>query len=209
MLAQYLDDIPQIFARMVGKGRPKGPRGYGMYFTEKGALKDTVMARMAQREIAAGAGLTSGAMFGRPFKGLSQAHGHLKASFGAFGLATAIGIGALETYSAPRGHKMSAFGGGVARTFAFGIGDVVGTALGGPVAGWILGSLTEPMGAKVGEAIQMFNDFGFNVKHVNMGGNYQDTQVAFTMRQRAAQELGSSVMNARQYLGKEAALMHQ
>lgn len=209
MLATYLDDIPQIFARMIGRGRPKGPRGYGMYFNQNTTLKNGLLGRMAQREIAAGTGLTSGALFSRPMKGLSQSVSHAKASFGTFGMATALGIGALETYSAPRGHKMSAFGGGIARTVAFGAGDVVGTFLGGPVAGWILGSLTEPLGAKAGEAIQMFNDFGTSVKHVNMGGNYLDTQVAFTMRQRAAQEMGSSVMNARQYLGKEAALMHQ
>jgi hypothetical protein len=41
-----------------------------------------------------------------------------------------------------------------------------------------------------------------------MGGDYQDTQVAWTMRQRAAQEMSGSLLNARQYLGKEAALMH-
>jgi hypothetical protein len=41
-----------------------------------------------------------------------------------------------------------------------------------------------------------------------MGGGYQDTQTAYTMRQRAAQELTGSLLNARPYLGKEAALMH-
>ena len=47
-----------------------------------------------------------------------------------------------------------------------------------------------------------------NVRRVNMGGDYHDTQVAWTMRQRATQEMAGSLRGARQYLRKEAALMH-
>jgi hypothetical protein len=52
------------------------------------------------------------------------------------------------------------------------------------------------------------HDFDQNVRRVRMGGDYQDTQVAWTVRQRAAQEMAGSLLNACQYLGREAALMH-
>jgi hypothetical protein len=50
---------------------------------------------------------------------------------------------------------------------------------------------------------------GHNLTHFNGGGDYQDTKAAYTMRQRALQEMGTSLLNARMHLGKEAALMHE
>ena len=47
------------------------------------------------------------------------------------------------------------------------------------------------------------------LRHFNAGGDYEDTQVAFTMRQRAAQEMSTSLLNARAWLGKEALLFHE
>lgn len=40
------------------------------------------------------------------------------------------------------------------------------------------------------------------------GGNYQDTQQAYTMRQRSAQALQQTKMNARSVLGSEARTFH-
>lgn len=39
-------------------------------------------------------------------------------------------------------------------------------------------------------------------------GRYEDTEVAYTMRQRAVHEMSGSLLNARHVLGREAALMH-
>lgn len=43
----------------------------------------------------------------------------------------------------------------------------------------------------------------------NVGGGYQDTQQAYTMRQRAVQAIQQSRMNARSVLGNEASLLHR
>lgn len=43
----------------------------------------------------------------------------------------------------------------------------------------------------------------------NFGGNYQDTQQAYTMRQRAVQSMQESRMNARSVLGSEARTLHR
>jgi hypothetical protein len=43
----------------------------------------------------------------------------------------------------------------------------------------------------------------------NFGGNYQDTQQAYTMRQRAVQAMQQSRMNARSVLGSEARTLHR
>lgn len=199
-----LDDVARPIMRLMGKNVSTRTKKsfYDAFKTPVGRMTGlNTLANREQRIM--GAGL-SGALFGRPVKGLGVGLSHLK-GLGYF----AAGAGILESTFSPRGHKASGMVGGVARTLAFGVGDVAGNAIAGPVGGFILGSITEKAGAAVGEAVQMFNDFNRTIKHVNMGGNYEDTKVAYTMRQRAAQEMGSSVMNARTWLGKEAALMHQ
>jgi hypothetical protein len=45
-------------------------------------------------------------------------------------------------------------------------------------------------------------------RKVNFGGNFRDSREAYTMRQQAVQEMAGSLLNARQYLGNEAAFMH-
>ena len=200
-----LDDaarpIMRLFGRNVSSKAPK-KTFYEAFNTRFGKM--TGMNALAQREQRLkGAGL-SGAVFGRPVKGLGVGLSHLK-GIGYF----ATGAGILESALAPRGHKMSGFAGGVGRTAGFAVGDIIGNTIAGPIGGFVLGSLTEKVGGAVGDAVQMFNDFNRTIKHINMGGNYEDSRVAYTMRQRAAQEMGTSVMNARAWLGKEAVLMHQ
>jgi hypothetical protein len=41
-----------------------------------------------------------------------------------------------------------------------------------------------------------------------MGGDYQDSEQAWTTRQAAVQEMSGSLMNARQWLGHEGQAMH-
>jgi hypothetical protein len=183
--------------------------GYGHFYDlEKGGARK-FGAGMAENELIRRGKGYGGAIFGRPVKGLGQAAEHLKGSFGPVGIFGTAAYGALTAYSAPRGHKMSGLVKGLASGVAFAVGDAVGTALGGPVAGFMLGSAFEPLGSKIGDGLQMFTDFAHSIRHVNMGGNYEDSKVAYTMRQRGAQEMGSSVMNARSWLGKESALLHQ
>lgn len=224
----YADDVFRfgwrgVFRKSPGQSMAYDPANPGRFFT---ALKSgnkqainamekmhygsfygegrTVFSGLAERELKMkGAGF-SGALFGRPMKGLGVGLSHLKGQ-GYF----AAAAGAFEAFTAKRGHKLSGAVGGVARTLTFAAGDVIGSMVGGPLAGIALGSLFEHAGGKVGDAMQFFSEFHHMIHHVNMGGNYEDTRMAYTMRQRAAQEMGGSVMNARSWLGKEGALMHQ
>ena len=159
---------------------------------------------MAERELLAKNKGFSGAIFGRPVKGLSVGITHFKAASQFAALQGIVG-GAF----AEKGHKFSGAVGGTIRGLAYGVGDLIGTTLAGPVGGLALGMAFDAATAPVTDVIQSFVDFNKHVKHINMGGNYEDTRTAYTMRQRAAQEMGSSVMNARAWLGKEAALLHQ
>jgi hypothetical protein len=52
-------------------------------------------------------------------------------------------------------------------------------------------------------------EIGRQAQHSNFCGDYKDSEAAFTMRQRAVQEMGSSALNARRHLGSEAVMMHQ
>jgi len=100
---------------------------------------------------------------------------------------------------------------------AEGVGMLTGQAFGGAAGGLLFGMPGEiagqiiggTVGERVGSTLKPLEDLGHQAYHLNFGGEYKDTEVAWTMRQRAVQEMGSSALNARQYLGKEAALMHQ
>lgn len=174
---------------------------YGEFY---GKNSRGIFSGMAERELLRkGKGL-SGAVFGRPVKGLSIGMTHFKA-----GMMFAPFQGIIGAVTSERGRKASGFIGGTIRGAAYGVGDLIGTSLAGPLGGFALGMAFDAAAAPVTDVVQSFVDFNKLVKHVNMGGNYEDTRIAYTMRQRAAQEMGSSVMNARSWLGKEAILMHQ
>jgi hypothetical protein len=131
------------------------------------------------------------------------------------GLPFAIAAGAYGAISAPRGHAISK---GVSATVVPGMlslaGGIVGTMLAGPIGGYV-GAFAGMMLA--GEAsekamssgLQSMVDFGSNMRRVQFGGDYRDTQMALTMRQVASREMSRSLVNARQWLGQEGAFMHQ
>lgn len=197
---QMITDLrnPATEARAVARMRKMH---YGAFYGEESRNSTSWLA---ERELLTKGKGFSGAVFGRPIKGLSIASAHLG---GALMFAPLQGI--VEASMAPKRHKMSSIIGGTSKAVAWGVGDAIGTLIAGPVAGFALGLVTEKLGGIVEDGVQMFNDYARSIRHVNMGGNYEDTRVAYTMRQRAAQEMGTSVMNARSWLGKEGILMHQ
>jgi hypothetical protein len=118
-------------------------------------------------------------------------------------------MAAFSMASAPKG-KMAERGLEMATMTAGAmVGGAVGGAFGGPI-GEFLGQLVGgTVGEKAGAVVAPLEELGREAHHANFGGDYHDTEVAYTMRQRAVQEMGASALNARMYLGKEAALFHQ
>jgi hypothetical protein len=181
---------------------------YGSFYRQKNFFRSApsrgMFSGLAEQELLKKGKGFSGAVFGRPAKGLSVGIEHFK-----YGPIYAGAQGIFEAMTAPQGHKVSALAGGAIKGMAFATGDLIGSTLAGPIGGWALGAAFEHAASPVEGAIQMFTDFNKQIKHVNMGGNYEDTRIAYTMRQRAAQEMGSSSMNARSWLGQESVLLHQ
>lgn len=181
--------------------------GYGRYYSKTGRMSGAVEAEHELMTKGVGPG---GIFRGRPMKGFSQAFEHAESQLSKIGIIGALGTGLFQAATAPKGHKLSSGVAGVAGMVGFGIGDVVGTALLGPLFGFGLGAaIQEGVDKGVGESLQFVTDTVKQLRHVHMGGDYEDTEAAYTMRQKAAQEMGSSVLNARQWLGKESILMHQ
>lgn len=116
-----------------------------------------------------------------------------------------IPISALSIAAAPRGHRASAFAGSAASMLATIPGAFFGGTVGGMVSGFMLGPALEKA---VAEPLQKIKELGRRVQRPQMGGDYVDFEAARTMRQRAAQDLSGSLLNARQYLGKESVLFH-
>lgn len=124
-----------------------------------------------------------------------------------------LAFGAYEAVKAPRGHKISAMAGG---GIGFGVASIIGGAIGGAfgippqvtslVAGFVLGGSID---RSIIAGAQYAVDFGSNMRKARYGGGYIDSSMALTMRQAAAREMSGSLLNARQWLGSEAAFLHQ
>jgi hypothetical protein len=130
---------------------------------------------------------------------------------------------AISSGTAKRGNlvgaSISAAAAQAAGLTGFIAGRAIGTAIGefilpgpGAWAGAIIGGGVSAMiSDRIARTrVQRFiNDMKLSRPRVRFGGNFKDSQPAYTMRQKAEQELGGSLLNARRYLGREAQLMHQ
>ena len=153
--------------------------------------------------------LPRGLMTGSPMYGYSKFADNLWGKQARTGLKFGAPLAILGIATAPKGEMI--------KRGAEGIGMLTGQAMGGAVGGLLFGMPGEiagqiiggTVGEKIGSTLKPIEDLGHQAYHLNFGGKYEDTEVAWTMRQRAVQEMGSSALNARQYLGKEAALFHQ
>jgi hypothetical protein len=116
-------------------------------------------------------------------------------------------IGALSDIPAGIiGTDVGAFIGGAAGMAAGGpIGAFVGRGVGGLVGGFVAPVITRSAVVAAGLAVY---DAGKRAGRPQMGGHYVDTEQAYTLRQKSAQELGRSMLNARQYLGHEGPMFH-
>lgn len=144
---------------------------------------------------------TAGALRGRPMMGLKHAYHNAirgQIAMGMLGAAVAAG-------TAPRHHAVSS----VAKSLVPTVASAVGFALGGGWGALVAGAIGDiASDTVVGRGVQALNDLGQRRGRINMGGDYEDTQAAYTMRQMAAQSMSGSMLNARRYLGQEAAFLH-
>jgi hypothetical protein len=148
-----------------------------------------------------------GLLTGYPRMGFSRALNNFRMKPLGYALGGGLLFGAVATAVAPRGHFVAAGAGAAGATLGGILGATVGGLLGGLPGELLGGALGGAAGERFGEIVQPFTEFGRNQARLNFG-TYKDSQAAFTMRQVAAREISQSVLNARQYLGKEALLMH-
>lgn len=91
------------------------------------------------------------------------------------------------------------------------LAEGLGIGLGGPIGALVGVTVGSLVGDKIGRGgtQRFYKSVLDTVPLVRFGGDFKDSQPAYTMRQKAEQELSGSLLNARRYLGREAQLMHQ
>lgn len=146
--------------------------------------------------------LPTGLVFGRPGAGLRA--GYNTAFMG--GMPFIIAGTAAWAATAPRYHKAAAGIGAAVSPLGTVIGGLVAGPVGAVAGTFILDPLIQ---STVAKQAQKFVEFGRKQRTLDFGGGFNDSETAWTMRQRAAQEMGRSLLNARHILGREAAMMHQ
>ena len=150
-----------------------------------------------------------GILTGSSIYGVNRARGVISGAVGPLGLAFAAADVAFSIATAPRGElaaKVTSSLGGQAGAL---VGGAVGAAMLGLPGELIGGYIGYELGSLPGKALSSAVEYGRNMRRLHTGGDFQDSEAALTMRRRAAAELSTSLLNARQYLGKEAVLMHQ
>jgi hypothetical protein len=116
--------------------------------------------------------------------------------------ATATGVGG---YFA--GKAIGRFVGGVAGSFLGGPwGAIAGASVGGFVGGTGLPYMIDPYVRKISKPINRL--VGSAEHRLNFGNDYQDSAPAYSMRQKALQEMQGSLLNATQWMGREGQLLH-
>jgi hypothetical protein len=126
---------------------------------------------------------------------------------------------AMEVASAQRGEQMATLTGRVggiltypvfAGVLAAGIAMIPGVnvaagLIGAMIAMYPNGLLEDSVIRKV----KWLNTTGKNIRHLEVGGAYQDTNLAAHQRQIAMMELSSAIQPARRFLGQEGLAFHK
>lgn len=84
----------------------------------------------------------------------------------------------------------------------------------GPGVAAVIGTLMSGysdvvLGGYLSNKVRWFTDLNRRVRHLEMGGNYQDTLTAQRQRMRAIQDMNASLTPGRRFLGQEALFMHR
>lgn len=119
-----------------------------------------------------------------------------------------IPMAAISSATADRGHKLSSGLGSMTPMLGSLVGGVMGGTPGAILGGLLFDTKIQDM---VTEGVQMIREVPEQMERLEMGSDnaqFVNTNEAHTMRQVAARQMSGSLLNARQYLGKEAALLH-
>lgn len=84
----------------------------------------------------------------------------------------------------------------------------------GPVAAAMMASIlmaypNEAAGNSITRGVQFFTDIDKKIRHLEMGGGFQDTELAMRQRMIAIQDMNQALIPGRRYLGQEALFMHR
>jgi hypothetical protein len=182
--------------------------GYGPAWNRP-FLRGTVEKEITRNMARGKTWMPRGLLTGSPMYGYNKFANNLWGKQARMGLMFSAPLALLGIATAPKGEMIKRGAEGIGML----TGSAVGAALGGlalglpgEIAGGLIGGT---VGEKVGAVIEPLEELGRQAHHLNFGGEYHDTEIAYTQRQRAIQEMSTSCLNARQWLGKEAALMHQ
>jgi hypothetical protein len=65
------------------------------------------------------------------------------------------------------------------------------------------------IGRAAAGAIRYFRQVDYRLRHIEMGGDYQDTETALALRMRGVSEMSSAMSYSRRWLGQEASFMRE
>ena len=145
------------------------------------------------------------------------------ASVGTFGAATGVLMVAHEAATAQRGELVPTTLGrsaslvtypALAGTIAAGtatLAAVMGISipLVGPLACIAALYPDAVLGNSVSRAVRGVTDLGRQIRHLEFGGHYTDTETAQRLRMQAFYEMSGATSAARRYLGQEAYFLHR
>lgn len=63
------------------------------------------------------------------------------------------------------------------------------------------------VGKIAAQGVRYFKDWGYNLRRIEMGGRYEDTDTASSLRMRAINDMSSALSYSRRWLGNEASFM--
>lgn len=157
--------------------------------------------------------------------GLSRSQAAKQAFWGSVGVGTAgaaldMGLVGFQSARSGRGSKIPAI---VGQSVTVGAGTLLAgfAAVGlslipgiGPlaailIAGTLGGYGEYRFGSSLIKKVRMFSEYHKNIRHLEMGGSYQDSELASRQRFIALQDMNASMIPGRRYLGQEALLMHR
>lgn len=82
--------------------------------------------------------------------------------------------------------------------------SVFGAASSAAMASLIAVMPAYQLGVAAAKSVRYFKSFGYKLRHIEMGGDYQDTVTAANLRMRTVSEMSSANSYSRRWLGNEA-----